>query len=363
MAKTQDYKLGEFTFPRGWFMVAEAAAITAKPHSARFFGQDVVLYRGASGRAVMLDAYCPHMKTHLGKNETSYIVKDGRHVEGDSIRCPYHGWRFGPDGRCNEIPYFDGPIPAAARIRSWTIAERYGVVFCWHDPEGQEPDFDLPAYPEWDDPQWIRWRFDDLGTMATHPQEILDNMADVAHLPILHGAAVEYFENEVEGPILHQRQGGHALRERGVDFAWLVEKGMATRTRYTGPGLLTCRYDYQRQAAQLIAHTPVDDGVVRVWHGVMVQALKPGIDESERALAARMCEMLKIGFMDDFEVWSNKEPAVQIMQVPTDGPFKSSRAWYSQFYNPRARAAEILARAQGMHYVPGHPPAPKEAAE
>ena len=59
MAKTADYGLGEFPYPRGWLMVAAADKVTRVPTEARFFGQDVVLYRGASGRPVMLDAYCP----------------------------------------------------------------------------------------------------------------------------------------------------------------------------------------------------------------------------------------------------------------------------------------------------------------
>jgi 3-ketosteroid 9alpha-monooxygenase subunit A len=41
MAKTQDYRLGEFTFPRGWFVVAESSQIGTTPHSDRFFGEDV----------------------------------------------------------------------------------------------------------------------------------------------------------------------------------------------------------------------------------------------------------------------------------------------------------------------------------
>jgi 3-ketosteroid 9alpha-monooxygenase subunit A len=52
-----------------------------------------------------------------------------------------------------------------------------------------------------------------------------------------------------------------------------------------------------------------------------------------------------------------------VMQVPTDGPFRQSRVWYSQFYNPRAKAKEILARVHGMHTVRGMPAFPKAAAE
>ncbi|MEN9683234.1 MAG: hypothetical protein RLZZ427_985, partial [Pseudomonadota bacterium] len=97
MAKTADYGLGEFTYPRGWFMVAQSAEVGTTPISVRYFGQDMVIYRGGqSGKPFMVEAYCPHMGTHLGRNTTSYVIKDAEHVEGDNIRCPYHGWRFGP---------------------------------------------------------------------------------------------------------------------------------------------------------------------------------------------------------------------------------------------------------------------------
>src|SRR5882724_6327219 len=156
MAKTQDYRLGEFTFPRGWFVVAESSQIGTTPHSDRFFGEDVVLYRGASGQVIMLDAYCPHMGTHLGRNKTSHTVVKGQHVEGDSIRCPYHGWRFGADGKCDEIPFSSLPIPKAACVRSWPVVERLGAVFVWHDSEGGEPEWDAPDLAEWNDAGWVR---------------------------------------------------------------------------------------------------------------------------------------------------------------------------------------------------------------
>ena len=80
MATTKDYRLGEFTFPRGWFMIADADELnTHKPLAVRFFGKDFALYRGRStGQVVLLDAHCPHMKTHLAApNTTSYVVVDG----------------------------------------------------------------------------------------------------------------------------------------------------------------------------------------------------------------------------------------------------------------------------------------------
>ena len=74
MARSADYGLGEYAFPRGWFVVAESAEIGRAPFNVHYFGQDLLLYRGASGRVVMLDAYCPHMGTHLGMSRNSATV-------------------------------------------------------------------------------------------------------------------------------------------------------------------------------------------------------------------------------------------------------------------------------------------------
>jgi 3-ketosteroid 9alpha-monooxygenase subunit A len=361
MAKTQDYRLGEFTYPRGWFIVADATKIGSRPVSERFFGEDVVLYRGASGKVVMLDAYCPHMGTHLGKNKTSALVVAGRHLDGDSIRCPFHGWRFGPDGKCNEIPFHHGAIPEQAAVRSWHVAERYGIVFCWHDAEGQAPDVELPEYAEWDDPRWVRWQLDDLNSLPVHPQEILDNNADVRHLTALHGSAtVCWYENEIEGPYLHQRQCSlaHDTSNPMSKFSSMV--------RYVGPGILTSRFflgdSKDAGLAQLIANTPVEDGVTRLWQASMMRSPKPVVDDEVRGLARAANEQLRKGFMEDFEVWANKRPALNIMQVPGDGPFGKNRIWYSQFYNPRAKAAQILARATGIYGAKGTPTFAEHAA-
>ena len=66
MATTQEYGLGIHQFPRGWFMIAEADEVQMKALPLRFFGRDFVIYRGESGKVFLMDAYCPHMGTHLG---------------------------------------------------------------------------------------------------------------------------------------------------------------------------------------------------------------------------------------------------------------------------------------------------------
>lgn len=177
-AKAEDFDLGEFMFPRGWFMIAEAKELDNGPLPVRFFGKDMALYRGESGKVVLLDAYCAHMGTHLAASPSASIVLNNEQIEGDSIRCPYHGWRYAPDGRCDDIPYFDGPCPKGAKLRSYNVVEQLGAILMWHDPEDGEPEYAAPDLDAWDDPQWVNGSYDHLGEIPIHPQEIIDNMAD-----------------------------------------------------------------------------------------------------------------------------------------------------------------------------------------
>ena len=63
--------------------------------SLRYFGRELVLFRTESGEPRVLDAFCPHLGAHLGH---------GGKVQGESIRCPFHGWCFDGRGACTAIP-------------------------------------------------------------------------------------------------------------------------------------------------------------------------------------------------------------------------------------------------------------------
>jgi 3-ketosteroid 9alpha-monooxygenase subunit A len=363
MVTSADYGLGPFQFGRGWFAVANSVDISKTPLSARYFGEDVILYRGESGRVVMLEAYCPHAGTHLGRSTHSRTVESGAQLEGDNIRCPFHGWRFGPDGVCNHIPYFDGPIPEGARLRSWPVEERYGIVFCWNDPERLAPNFALPEIPEWEHADFIRWTgLIHLGDLPCHPIEIFDNNSDYAHLTHTHGGRIRAYENEVDRHIYAQRQTLVGETE-GVGNAFGDERVVSTINGYVGPGLNLARF-LEINAVQLIAVTPLEDGAARMWQTVM--ARRPaGVDDKAavRLLDVLNQNMAKGLAREDGEIWANKRPALQIMQLPTDGPFRQARIWYSQFFNPRDQADAIVKRVQGMHHVRGVAPFTAVAAE
>jgi 3-ketosteroid 9alpha-monooxygenase subunit A len=350
VATSAEYGLGHYAFPRGWFALANAGDVGREPQTVHYFGQDLVLYRGASGRFVMLDAYCPHMGTHLGSAPNSATSQSDIRMEGDAIRCPFHAWRFGADGMCDHIPYHDGPIPPKARVKSWLVEEHYGIIFAWHDPEGLEPDFPVCSFPEWDDASFVRWQGLEYLCDLSHPVEIFDNMSDCAHLHHLHGTRVTRYENEYAGVVMHQRQ---CSLSEGVEG--MMGKELTTLSGYVGPGIAFGRFE-ELQAAEIICVTPIDDGSCRLWQAAMIRP--PNGIEGQDAQNYRdaVSRQFGQGLLRDGEIWRAKRPALQIMQLPSDGPFRQSRTWYSQFFHPREKAKEISQRIEGVCTATGMPP-------
>ncbi|QJB68773.1 Rieske 2Fe-2S domain-containing protein [Parasphingorhabdus halotolerans] len=349
MATTAEYGLGEHMFPRGWFMVGTSEDATTVPKAVRFFGEDMVLYRGESGRVFLVEAYCPHMGTHLANNSTSYVITDKEHVEGDNIRCPYHGWRFGPDGQCNDIPYSPAPPPKKACLKNWQVEEKAGCIWMWHDEEGGEPEYDLPNFEMYDQPHWVNWEIDVLGELDCHPQEVVDNMVDKGHLGPVHGSMdMVLFENVFDDHCIRQiLTAGHKT------LAGSGGEPMTNDTWYTGPGILQSVMIGEFPSHMLIAHTPVDDGRITVWHALMVKVANQTPTEEDVAMARGYQQASLAAFSQDFEIWANKRPCLNPMMVKGDGPFDKLRIWYRQFFNPRARAGEFQKRANGKYVSRG----------
>lgn len=348
MATAADYKLGPNTFPRGWFIVAESKELDNGPMAVRFFGKDLALYRGESGKPIMLDAYCAHMGTHITASTSAMIVKNGDQIEGDSIRCPYHGWRYSSEGHVDDIPYHDGPCPKSASINSYPVVDNMGCVMMWHDPDGKDPEYAMPHLEQWDDEKWVNWdALDHLGELAIHPIEIIDNMADAQHLGPTHGAPCEYFENEFKDHVCIQRQGGEMQ---------LYDTYLYTTTWYTGPGILLSKQVYSGNIIfEMIANTPVDDGTVKCWHACLMLGSDDNSAEENRAAQQQSQAGALEAFSADFNVWGNKRPALKVMQLKTDGPFRTVRKWYSQFHATQEGANEIRAELNGILHTESLP--------
>lgn len=124
---------------RFWYPVLPADRLTTEPLPFTLLDTDLVLFRGAAGKAAALVDRCCHRTARLSKGW----------VEAGNVVCPYHGWTYAGDGRCVRIPQRPGGDPGKnIAVESFRCTERYGVV--WVALE--EPLRDIPALPEYDDP-------------------------------------------------------------------------------------------------------------------------------------------------------------------------------------------------------------------
>ncbi len=140
--------------------------------AARLLGEDLVLWR-AGGEACAWQDLCVHRGARLSL---------GR-VEGEQLRCPYHGWSYARDGRCTLMPaHPEQAPPARAVARRFLVRERYGLLWvCLGEPSG-----DIPPFPEWGDPRFGTAVCGPFEHIRAHGPRLIENYLDAAHFPFVH---------------------------------------------------------------------------------------------------------------------------------------------------------------------------------
>ena len=104
-----------------------------KPQALRILSEDLTLYRGQSGRPYLVGGRCAHRCTVLHTGV----------VQGEQIRCMYHGWRYDGTGLCTDIPAEKQPRTRPIKIAGYPVHEYCGVIFAYLGEE-PVPTFDLP---------------------------------------------------------------------------------------------------------------------------------------------------------------------------------------------------------------------------
>ena len=104
----------------------------------KLLGEHYTLYRGQDGAVRMTQDRCPHRGTML------YLGW----IEENSIRCRYHGWKFGGTGQGEEFPAETASYAAKVCLQTYPTREYLGAIFCYVG-EGEAPEF--PIFPEAED--------------------------------------------------------------------------------------------------------------------------------------------------------------------------------------------------------------------
>lgn len=161
-------------FLEGWYWVLASAEVrTNKAKAASFMGRELVVYRGADGAVRAMDAYCPHMGAHLAEGT----------VEGNGIRCMFHGWKFGEDGQCQDIPCLSKLIQVE-KVESFVTKEAYGMIWLW---VGAASPGEFPEVPEYAG-QGVDTMLGNRFVKECHPNVVMINAIDTQHFNTVHPA-------------------------------------------------------------------------------------------------------------------------------------------------------------------------------
>lgn len=301
-------------YPKGWFVVSFSDDIpVGGTKQLRYFGEELVAFRGENGVVSILDAFCAHMGANLGA---------GGKVCGNAIQCPFHAWRFDGSGECVNIPYAK-KIPAKARQRAWRVREVNGLVMVHYDESGAAPEFEIPLIEDFGSIEWLPWA-QNMYTIRTQPREIVENIADKGHFPSVHDTTIHEFSFDIDGHKATQRVKGTALiRGGGVDE-------FASSSTYHGPGYLLMRMDGALKNYMIVAHTPKDEHSLDLRMGVMLKIV--GNKDKTQGFLKHYMDNLKAGFEDDIRIWENKLYRETPVFCDGDGPIGQLRRWYRQFY-------------------------------
>ncbi len=273
--------------PRAWYFAGRSADLA--PGGVRGLtlgGQRVVLFRGSDGRVGCLDAFCPHMGTDLSI---------GR-VEGDTLRCHFHHWRFDRDGACADIPCLarttaasdaaapDAGTRAAVRTRAYAVAERYDALWIYPDATPDYPLLEVPGL----EGKPVVVDFDAPNTAASPYHVSMVNGLDVQHLGSVHGVGLQMaaqveehdglFDAVVDGPLPAGGVAGwvarHLVGERGADaprYAYTMRYAQATVA-----GLVLLQRTRWPALRMIFAYLPLSDGR-STTQPIFVAERRPGL--------------------------------------------------------------------------------------
>lgn len=161
------------TIARAWLPVALSREVRDKPVARRLAGTPIVLFRGEGRIAGFVDR-CPHR---------NYPLSEGR-VEDGALECPYHGWRFGPDGDCRAVPGLPPGETPSDRLKAETIAVRelHGAIYVRLSPDGPaEPVLPpLLGDPDHDHFWWAQ------GSWRGRALDAIENVLDPYHTNFIH---------------------------------------------------------------------------------------------------------------------------------------------------------------------------------
>ncbi len=172
-----DTPMGQY-FRRFWQPIAlseELAEPDGDPVRVTLLGEDLVGFRDTEGRIGLIDSYCPHRGANMfyGRNEEC------------GLRCVYHGWKFGVDGKAMDLPNVPPGVRMhdTMRIKAYPTREYGGFVWAYLGPESDK----LPEVPQLEFGKVEdRKRYVSKQRIECNWVQIMEGDLDTSHFSFLH---------------------------------------------------------------------------------------------------------------------------------------------------------------------------------
>jgi phenylpropionate dioxygenase-like ring-hydroxylating dioxygenase large terminal subunit len=325
-----------------WYVAAlDHELIDGKLLSRTLLEEHVLLYRGESGHVVALNDRCPHRGALLSR---------GR-LEGDSVRCMYHGIKYDSSGKCVQIPGQD-MIPPKLRVRGYPVVERKPFIWVWMgNAANADPALivDLPYLHD------VNWK----GIPAYLHYDanyllIVDNLSDFSHLAFVHtktlggseeyafvtkptvverlerGFRVERWHVDSDPPPFHRK----VIRNKGAkvdrrNIATMLIPGiftMETLFAAAGQGAKTGNLAGAKEYRNCQFMTPETERTTHFFWSYL-----NNFEGEDATISRSLLDSLIEGFMEDKEIIErqqrtlDEDPSFQMLGILADAPLAHFR--------------------------------------
>ena len=307
------------TMPRGWFRLMFSEELKSEEiKRVNYFDQELIVFRTASGTAQVSEPYCPHLGGHLGYN--------GK-VDGEIIKCPFHGWEFDKTGFCSRIPY-GNKIPPKAKLMYWPTIESNGQILCYHDHLKNDPATSPPERLLLNTETWTPLHH--LSWIVKAPlNEIIEGGVDAPHLSFIH-SAIDYPKCTLE------IEGEKIIANTSANYSISPDdkKGVTVKTEMQscGPGFVRTVISSDKITAISESFlTPINYNTTEVQ---IFLTIKKNINS---IITEHIWKSYLQNFILDFErdklVWETKIFLETPKLCDGDGPIMAFRKWLKQFYS------------------------------
>lgn len=333
-------------FIEGWYMLGYSESIKKKQvKTIRAFGKEIVLFRGENNKVSAVAPHCPHLGAHLGH---------GGKVIKNSIRCPFHFWRFDSKGKCIEIPYSD-KIPNRACVKSYQVIEKNNNIYLFYSKEQEKKREEKEIKPaatkkkpllltmhslpdlekefnvslKKDKPVKKYWQ------LQANMLDIMENSLDNAHFDYVH---------KLDIPTTNLISSHHQI-------PFIIEQNYGAKFMGLKPKLTLYLYS----PSVSIVKVNLGDNIIIIDAGVLIVDEKtikhymkfyPLYEKNIGFLRKSFAKIIshfviresKRQYGEDLPIWENKVHLEQPMLCNDDGQISKIRRWYKLFYSNKELA-------------------------